>query len=94
MEEKPKYGKIIEGAESLSLGISMVVAVLLGVGAGILLKNLFGVPWLFWLGVFWGIAAAGLNIFKAYKKQMKELDELKDEKRYQGYKPDAEDDDE
>ena len=39
--KKPKYGKIIEGAEQLSLGISMVVAVLIGVGIGIFLKNTY-----------------------------------------------------
>lgn len=41
MSETPKYGKIIEGAEQLSLGISMVVAVLIGVGIGLMLKNFF-----------------------------------------------------
>ena len=31
-KEKPKYGKLIEGAEQLSLGISIVVAILIGIG--------------------------------------------------------------
>ncbi len=92
MEEKPKYGKIIEGAEQLSLGISMVVAVLIGIGIGIGLKNLFGIGWFLWIGVFIGIAAAILNVYKAYKKQLKELDKLKDDVRYQNYKYDDEDD--
>ncbi len=92
MEEKPKYGKIIEGAEQLSLGISMVVAVLIGVGIGIGLKNLFGIGWLLWIGVFIGVAAAILNVYKAYKKQLKELDKLKDDVRYQNYKYDDDDD--
>ncbi|MCH9814395.1 MAG: AtpZ/AtpI family protein [Epsilonproteobacteria bacterium] len=81
-KEKPKYGKFVEGAEQLSLGISMVVAVVIGVGVGLLLKNLFGYAWLLWLGVFWGIAAAFLNVKKAYDKQKKELDALKDDPRY------------
>jgi len=68
-EERPKYGKIIEGAEQLSLGISMVVAVLIGVGLGIFLKNMFHIWWLLWVGVFIGVAAAVLNVYKAYKKQ-------------------------
>jgi len=93
-EEKPKYAKIIEGAEQLSLGISMVVAVLIGVGLGMGLRNLFGVQWLFWVGVFIGIAAAILNVYKAYKKQKIELDKLKDDVRYKNYKYDDSDDDE
>ncbi len=91
-EEKPKYGKIIEGAEQLSLGISMVVAVLIGVGIGIGLKDLFGISWLLWVGVFIGVAAAVLNVYKAYKKQLKELDKLKDDVRYKDYKYDDEED--
>ncbi len=92
IEEKPKYGKIIEGAEQLSLGISMVVAVLIGVGIGIGLKNLFGKDWLLWIGVAIGIGAAILNVYKAYKKQLKELDKLKDDVRYKNYKYKDEDD--
>lgn len=80
--EPPKLKKIVNAAEELSLGISMVVAVLLGVGAGIGMKKLFGYDWLFWLGVFWGVAAAILNIYKAYAKQKKSLDELANDPRY------------
>lgn len=84
-EEKPKVRRVIEGAEQLSLGISMVVAVLLGVGIGLLLKKWTGYGWTLWLGVFWGVAGAILNVYKAYKKQKASLDELKD--RYKNYKP-------
>lgn len=87
MSKQPKYRKIIEGAESLSLGISIVVAVLIGVAIGLGLKKLFGYSWLLWLGVFWGVAAAILNIYKAYKKQKKELDELAKNPRYKNYQP-------
>lgn len=86
MSEKPKYSKIVEGAENLSLGISIVVAILIGIGIGIGLKNFFETPWLLWLGVFWGVSAAILNVYKAYKKQVKSLDELKDDVRYQKYR--------
>lgn len=85
MSEKPKYANLVEGADSLSLGVSIVVAILLGVGVGVVLKNYFGVSWLLWLGVFWGVAAAVLNVYKAYKKQLKSLDELKDDVRYKDY---------
>jgi len=91
--KKPKYAAVIEGAEQLSLGISMVVAVLLGVGAGLLMKKYLHYDWLLWLGVFWGVSGAILNIYKAYKKQMKSLDELKDDVRYKNYKPKTDDDD-
>ena len=40
-----------------------------------------------------GIAAAILNVYKAYKAQVKSLDELKDETRYKGYKKDDDDED-
>jgi len=93
-EEKPKIGKIIEGAEQLSLGISMVVAILMGIGLGILLKNMFGAVWLLWVGVFIGIAAAGLNVYKAYQKQMKDLDTLKEDPKYKHYNKQDDEDDE
>jgi len=93
-QEEPKLKKIVTAADGLSLGISMVVAVLIGVGLGILMKNLFDIPWLFWVGVFWGIAAAVLNVYKAYAKQKKSLDELADDPRYRHRKYDDSDDDE
>ncbi len=82
IEQEPKFKKVILAANDLSLGISIVVAILLGVGVGFWLKNLFDTPWLLWLGVFWGVAAAILNIYKAYKKQVAEYDALKDDLRY------------
>ena len=81
-EKKPRVKPIIEAADSLSLGISMVVAVIIGVGIGWLLKNVTGVAWTFWIGVFIGIAAAILNVYKAYSKQYKEFEELAKEPRY------------
>jgi len=91
-EEEPKLKKIVSAADGLSLGISMVVAVLLGVGLGLLMKNFFNLPWLFWLGVFWGVAAAILNVYKAYEKQKKSLDELADDPKYRHRKYDDSDD--
>lgn len=87
-EEPPKYRKLIEGADSLSLGISVAVAILLGVGLGYWLKSMFGYTWLLWLGVFWGVAAGFMNIYKAYRKQVKEYDSLKDDPKYSYRKDD------
>jgi len=92
-KEEPKLKKIVSAADGLSLGISMVVAILIGVGLGLLMKNLFEIPWLLWLGVFWGVAAAVLNVYKAYKKQKKSLDELADDPRYRHRKYDDSDED-
>ena len=75
--------EVVKAADGLSLGISMVVAVVIGVGIGIALKRIFDMPSLLWVGVFIGIAAAVLNVYKAYKAQVKSYDELKDDPRYQ-----------
>ena len=94
-ERKPRIKPIIEAADTLSLGISMVVAVLMGVGIGLLIKTLSGVAWTLWIGVFIGVAAAILNVYKAYSKQYKEFEELAKEPRYAIKKQiDDEDDDE
>ena len=81
-EQKPRLKPIIEGAETLSLGISMVVAVLIGVGIGLGLKKLTGIGWLLWVGIFIGLAAAFLNVFKAYSKQYRAFEELRKDPRY------------
>jgi F0F1-type ATP synthase assembly protein I len=82
--KEPKFKPIIEGANKLSLGISMVVAILLGIGIGKLMQHFFGGSiWWLWLGIFWGVAAAGLNIYKMYKVVKKDLDSVKDDPKYQ-----------
>ncbi len=81
-DRKPRIKPIIEAADSLSLGISMVVAVLMGFGIGWLLRSLTGIGWLFWVGIAIGIAAAILNVYKAYSKQYKSYEELAKEPRY------------
>lgn len=80
--DKPKLSAFAEAASGLSLGISIVIAILLGVGFGLLLKSLFGISWLFWIGVFFGICAAILNVYKTYKMQMKSFRELEDSVKY------------
>ncbi len=93
-KEEPKMKKIVEGAEHLSLGISMMVAILMGIALGVVMKNAFGQIWLLWLGVFMGVAAAGLNIYRAYKRQVADLDTLKDDPKYKHYNNIEDEDDE
>ncbi|MBZ7978490.1 AtpZ/AtpI family protein [Campylobacter sp. RM12654] len=64
-----KVKSVIDAANHLSLGISIVVAVLIGVGLGILLAKIYK-P-LFFVGLAFGIAAAILNVYKAYKLLLK-----------------------
>jgi len=91
--EEPKFKKIVSAADGLSLGISIVVAILIGVGLGLFMRNIFGYEWLLWVGVFWGIGGAILNIYKAYDKQKKSLDELANDPRYRHKKYDDSDED-
>ncbi|MFZ9659628.1 MAG: AtpZ/AtpI family protein [Arcobacteraceae bacterium] len=81
-EAQPRHKDKIEALDNLSLGISIVVALALGVGLGILLKNWTGYTWTLWLGVLYGISAAVLNVYKAYKKAKASLDELADDPKY------------
>jgi len=89
----PKLKKVVEAADGLSLGISMVVAVLMGVGLGYMMRQWFGYEWLFWLGVFWGVSAAVLNAYRAYAKQKASLDELANDPRYRQRTFDDDEDD-
>ena len=57
------------------------------------MRNLTGIGWLFWLGVFWGVGGAILNIYKAYKRQLDEYKELEDDVRYKNYLPKDDDED-
>ena len=79
---EPKFKKVAEGANDLSLGISIVVAILIGIAIGIGLQKLFHVKWVIFIGVFIGVGAALRNIQIAYQKQKKALDELANDPRY------------
>ena len=70
-----KIKPLVKAASELSLGISIVVAILLGVAIGFVLVKIFNIKWLFWIGVFWGVGGAILNIYKAYKRQVESLNE-------------------
>ena len=90
---KLKVKDIVAGAEQLSLGISMVVAVVIGTGLGYLVKKATHFTPALWIGFAIGIAAAILNVYKAYKSQVKSLEELKDETRFKSYEKDDDEDD-
>lgn len=80
-----KEGKIqtlTRSASDLSLGISMIVAVLLGFGVGYLLYKWLGYYWLIWVGLGYGVAAAILNVVKAYRRLYRDLDSLRHEEKY------------
>ncbi len=81
-KNKPKHQGKLQALDNMSLGISIVVAILFGIGIGLLLKDWTGYTWTLWLGVFWGVAAAVLNVKKAYDKAKKELDKLADDPKY------------
>ena len=74
--EKLKF--IAKSTSLLSLGISMVVAVIIGVALGIFLKNITGINALLFVGIFFGVAASFLNVYKVYKSQVAEYEEEKD----------------
>jgi len=81
-EHKPRVKPIIEAANHLSLGISIVVAIAMGIGIGYLIRSMTDIGWTFFIGVFIGVGAAILNIYKAYSKQHKAFEELAKEPRY------------
>jgi F0F1-type ATP synthase assembly protein I len=83
-EEKkvPKHRDKIVGLDNLSLGISIVAAIAIGFGIGYWLKEWTGYTWTLWVGLAWGIAAAGLNIYRAYKRAQKEFEGLENDPRY------------
>ncbi|TLP40486.1 AtpZ/AtpI family protein [Arcobacter arenosus] len=78
----PKHRDKLEALDNLSLGISIVAAIALGFAVGYGLKTWTGYAWTLWLGIFWGIAAAGLNIYKAYKRAQKQFEGMENDPRY------------
>lgn len=81
-QDKPKIRGVVEAVDSLSLGISIVVAIAMGIGIGYLIRSMTDIGWTFFIGVFIGIAAAILNVYKAYAKQKEVYEELAKEPRY------------
>lgn len=83
MSEKiPKHRDKIVALDNLSVGISMVVSIVIGCALGYGLKVWTGYTWTLWLGVFWGIAAAFLNVYRAYKRAQKTFEGMENDPRY------------
>ncbi|ARR02434.1 MULTISPECIES: AtpZ/AtpI family protein [Campylobacter] len=75
-DKSKKINTAIKAADSLSLGISIVVAILMGFGIGWGLKELTGSNWGLGIGIVIGVGAAINNIYKAYKSQVKSYAEF------------------
>lgn len=75
-DKSKKINTAIKAADSLSLGISIVVAILMGFGIGWGLKELTGLNWGLGIGIVIGVGAAINNIYKAYKSQVKSYAEF------------------
>jgi len=93
---KPKHKDKLEALDNMSLGISIAVAIAIGVGVGLLLKSWTGYTWTLWVGIAYGVAAAILNVYKAYKRAKKDLDKLAEDPKYKyamenGYKKEEDD---
>lgn len=75
-DKSKKINTAVKAADSLSLGISIVVAILMGFGIGWGLKELTGSNWGLGIGIVIGVGAAINNIYKAYKSQVKSYAEF------------------
>lgn len=78
---------LVKSANYLSLGISIVVAIFLGSFIGYLAYKKSGMQLFLWIGVFIGIAAAFMNIYKIYKISIRNFDDLQNSVKYKNFKP-------
>lgn len=65
-----------------SLGISIVVAVILGFGFGYGMYKLTDIYFFIFIGLAYGIMAAILNVYKAYKRLKKDFEEIAQKEKY------------
>jgi ATP synthase protein I len=64
--ERPPWTEMADVAQ---VGLTLVVATVIGLGAGYLLDRWLGtLPWITLVGLGFGIAAGFLNLFRAVKK--------------------------
>ena len=63
-------------AELASVGVAMVLATMIGLGAGFYLDRWLGTaPWLTLIGLGFGIAAAFVTLFRSVKAAERKLDD-------------------
>jgi len=94
MKFTKNLNSIVRSANTLSLGISIVVAIGLGVLCGYYLRKWTGLEFLFWLFLIFGVCAALLNVYKAYKMLMREAENIENDPKYANLKQtDDEEDD-
>lgn len=64
--------------DALQLGASIVLAIFIGFGLGFWLDEKYGtLPILSIIGFLLGVAAAGLNVWKAVKRELKSYEDKK-----------------
>lgn len=80
--KKFSFRRVILGANALSLGISIVVAIVLGAGLGLWLSRIFHTKFFIFFGIFLGSSAAIMNVYKVFLRQKKDLDELARDPKY------------
>lgn len=88
VEKNGKISHITKGAYDLSLGISMVIAILIGLGIGYGLYKLTDFKWFILIGLIYGFMAAILNVYKAYKRLRKDFKDIEKDVKY-NYKKDV-----
>ena len=75
---------LMQLARVSSMGLSMVIATVMGLGAGYLVDRYFGTkPWGFFIGLAMGIIAGFRNIYILYKRTLASQERM-DEKQKQG----------
>jgi len=68
-----------------SMGIAMVLATVMGLGAGWLVDKYFGThPWGFFIGLGMGIAAGFRNIYILYKRSERAQERIDQREKKQG----------
>lgn len=87
------FSGLVKRANYLSLGLSMVVAVFLSSALGYWAYTKTNWQFFFWFGLFIGIAAAFLNLYKIYKLSIRDFDDLEKSVKYKNYKLSCEDED-
>jgi F0F1-type ATP synthase assembly protein I len=70
--KKPLADTVRQLGALSSVGLSFVLAIVIGVGAGVMLDRWLGTsPWMFFLFFVFGLAAGVLNVYRAAGRFLK-----------------------